>query len=175
MCSVSLSLSVLWVYLHLSIHCFSQKVLGFSYSSALTGPCWVQWTHHVPWKRHSCWLKSVQRSFWTLTAVDLKVKDSHDLRALFYFLLLNFKYCFGLLPCSGCTVFSSPLGDEHLIELNSTSVNRGPRRLFPGPSSSCVSLTVSGELHLSQTNDCDQIFFLSVFKKSFCFETLLYL
>ena len=131
---------MLWVCLHLFIHFFPQKVLSFSYSSALTGPRWVQWTHHISWKRHSCWLKPVQRSFWTLIAVDLKAKYSYGLRALFYFLSLNFKYCFGLLPCSGRTVFSSPLGDEHLTELNSTSVNRGPRRLFPGPSSSCVCL-----------------------------------
>lgn len=63
-----------------------------------------------------------ESSFWTLIAVDLKAKDLHGLRALFYFLFPNFKFCLGLLPCSGSIAFPSPLGDEHLTELNSASV-----------------------------------------------------
>lgn len=75
-------------------------------------------------------------------------------RLYFIFYSLICKRCLRLPPYFGSTAFSSPLGDEHLMELNSASgitVLRGSLIwVIPGPSSSCISLALSGEpLHVS--------------------------
>lgn len=101
----------------------------------------------LPETRHA------QTSFWTSSAIDLKAGEMYGLGAFFFYSLI-FRFCLGLLPCSGSTAFPGPLGDGPLPELDS------PREIMvlrtsviwviPGPHSSCLSSAMSGELlHLS--------------------------